>query len=104
MSNAFFASAAVTAIRQPGTCSTGSESILSELFCRVVLTVSYGSAYYIFNNMGKRLDRHIPGKAALFFTGILPFFFLPGLVAQTPSSPTGSSSVGTLVDSQVARA
>ena len=54
--------------------------------------------------MGKRLDRHIPGKAALFFTGILPFFFLPGLVAQTPSSPTGSSSVGTLVDSQVARA
>ncbi len=73
MSDAFLASAAATAVRQPGTSWSGSESILRELFSRVVYSVSTVPQYYIFTKMSKRFHGQKSQAFGLFLTcGILP--------------------------------
>src|SRR4051794_21326691 len=104
MSNAFFASAAETAMRQPGTSSRGSESILRELFSRVVYAVSTVLEYYNFKDISKRLHSYIPLALGLFFTSTTYLFFSPVLLGQSPSLPASSSSFGNLASAQVERA
>src|SRR4051794_387263 len=103
MSNAFFSSAATTATRQPGISSAGLDSILRELFSRVVYAVSTLSGYYIFNNMSRQLRGSGPRLMGLFLTGALYLSCAPVLICQTSSFP-GLSSVGSVVNSEVERA
>jgi hypothetical protein len=104
MSDAFLASAAATAVRQPGTSWSGSESILRELFGRVVYSVSTVPQYYIFTKMSKRFHGQRFQAFGLLLTCGFQLSCLPAVFAQTALSPGGSYASEAVVDAQVERA
>lgn len=77
---------------------------MSELFSRVVYPVSTVLEYYIFNKMSKRLQVHVRAVISLFLALTVYLSLVPGTRAQQASAAAGSSSVGTVVNSQVERA
>lgn len=102
MSKAFFASAAVTARRQPGTFSRGSESSLTERFSRVVYAISTVPGYYIFNNMSNRYRSRFRLFAALLITFGAFLCIVQRMTAQSATSVSFASE--TLAKAQVERA
>jgi hypothetical protein len=77
---------------------------LSELFCRVVYSVSTVSAYYIFNNMSKCFRCHVPALIGLFLTGTVYLFLLPIVKGQDASALARSSSTRAVANAEVEHA